>query len=90
VAIVGAGLDTPEDNQEWAEQEDFQYELWTDDDKALGTTYGALSSTADSSVSRVTMLLDAKGDLLLEYADSIDVGVHPTQVLHDCEILFGK
>jgi len=86
---VGVGLDTPSTNQSWAESEKFQFELWTDDDKTLGTTYGALSSTS-GAVKRVTMLLDEKGELLLEYTDSIDVGTHPGDVLEDCEILFGK
>jgi len=87
---VGVGLDTPSTNQAWAEDEKFQFELWTDDDKTLGVTYGALSSTSDNSVNRVTMLLDEKGELLLEYTDSIDVGTHPDDVLEDCQILFGK
>jgi peroxiredoxin len=87
---VGAGLDAPATNQAWAEEEEFQYELWTDDDATLGTTYGALSSPSDGSVARITMLLDEKGDLLLEYTDSIVVGTHPGEVLEDCEILFGK
>ena len=88
--IVGVGLDTPSTNQSWAEDEKFQFELWTDDDKTLGVTYGALTSTSDGSVKRVTMLLDEKGELLLEYTDHIDVGTHPDDVLSDCEILFGK
>ena len=87
---MGVGLDTPSTNQSWAESEKFQFELWTDEDKTLGVTYGALSSASDSSVKRVTMLLDEKGELLLEYTDSIDVGTHPGDVLEDCEILFGK
>ena len=87
---MGAGLDSPATNDAWAEDEDFQYELWTDEDKTLGITYGALSGPSDGSVDRVTMLLDAKGELLLEYTGSIAVGTHPADVLEDCEILFGK
>jgi peroxiredoxin len=87
---VGVGLDTPATNQSWAENEGFQYDLWTDDDKTLGITYGALSGASDTSVRRVTMLIDEKGELLLEYTDAIDVGTHPGDVLEDCEILFGK
>ena len=87
---MGVGLDTPSTNQAWADDEGFQFELWTDDDKTLGVTYGALSSTSDTSVKRVTMLLDEKGELILEYTTAIDVGTHPSLVLEDCEILFGK
>lgn len=87
---MGAGLDTPATNEAWADDEGFQYELWTDDDGTLGVTYGALSSASDGSVDRVTMLLDEKGELLLEYTGGISVGAHPGEVLEDCEILFGK
>jgi peroxiredoxin len=52
-------------------------------------TYGALENQRDTFVGRVTMLLDADGELLLEYVDSIDVGEHPAKVLEDCEALFG-
>jgi peroxiredoxin len=59
------------------------------DSTALGVTYGALENQRDTFVGRVTMLLDADGELLLEYVDSIDVGEHPAKVLEDCEALFG-
>ena len=86
--IVGVGLDEPETNQAWAEEEAFEFELWTDDDKALGLTYGALSGDTDTSVKRITRVLDADGLLVLEY-DEVDVGTSPFDVLDDCGILFG-
>lgn len=89
VTIVGVGLDEPEDNLAWAEREGFLFELWTDDDRALGVTYGALTGERDGSVARVTMLLDADGALLLTYTEFADIGTHPADVLEDCEVLFG-
>lgn len=89
MTIVGVGLDDPEDNLAWAEEEGFLFELWTDEDKVLGVTYGALTGSRDSSVDRITMLLDAAGDLLLTYTEAINVGTHPADVLEDCEALFG-
>jgi thioredoxin-dependent peroxiredoxin len=89
VTIVGVGLDAPAENLAWADEEGFGFELWTDDDRVLGVTYGALTGDRDSSVDRVTMLLDANGDLLLEYTEAINVGTHPGLVLEDCERLFG-
>ncbi len=83
------GLDEPAENLAWAEEEGFLFELWSDDDRVLGVTYGALTGERDSSVDRVTMLLDADGALILEYTESINVGTHPGQVLEDCEKLFG-
>jgi peroxiredoxin len=89
VVIVGVGLDGPEANLAWAEEKEFAFELWTDDEKVLGVTYGALSGDRDSSVDRVTMLLDAEGDLLLTYTEAINVGTHPADVLEDCAAIFG-
>jgi peroxiredoxin len=90
VRIVGAGLSTPAANQAWAEQEGYRYELWTDDTRTLGVTYGALDNRRDGSVARITVLLDADGTLLLSYLEDVVVGTHPGQVLADCEALFGR
>ena len=89
MTIIGVGLDSPADNLAWAEEESFTFELFTDDDSTLGVTYGALENGRDTFVDRVTMLLDADGELLLEYVEAIDVGTHPAKVLEDCEALFG-
>lgn len=90
VTIVGVGVDSPEDNLAWAEEEEFAYELWSDDDRVLGVTYGALSGSTDSSVDRVTMVLDADGALVLTYTEDIVLGTHPSEVLEDCAALFGE
>ncbi len=87
--IVGAGLSSPQANQAWAEQEGYLYEIWTDDTRALGMTYGALDGPRDSGVARVTVVLDSDGTLLLSYLEDVVVGTHPGQVLADCEALFG-
>ncbi len=56
----------------------------------LGITYGALTDAADPTVKRITVVLDANGDLVLEYLDDISVGTHPGQVLADVQLLFGN
>ena len=89
VQIVGVGFNPPEAMQAWAEDEGFTYELWTDTDRTLALTYGAAKRPDQSSPSRITMLLDAEGRLLLEYVGAIDTGTHPNDVLTDCEALFG-
>jgi peroxiredoxin len=89
VTIVGVGLDDPDVNAEWAAEEGFPFELWRDDDATLGVTYGALTSTTDRSVSRITVILDESGTLVLEYLEDIQVGAHPGEVLDDCSLLFG-
>ena len=96
MSIVGVSFDTTTANQAWATEHGFQYELWTDDDgvlpldKTLALHYGSISSDTGASqdAGRVTRLLDANGDLLLEYG-SVNVSVHPQNVLDDCTALFG-
>jgi hypothetical protein len=38
----------------------------------------------------VTLILDAKGTLILEYREGTGASGHPQQVLEDCQILFGN
>lgn len=86
--IIGVSFDPPEENQAWAEEEGFLFDLWTDHDRTLALHYGAATSATQSAASRVTKVLDADGVLVLEYTGVV-VGTHPAQVLHDCENLFG-
>lgn len=74
----------------WVEAEGFQYEVWTDDDVTLGQHYGAAKSVSTEYLNRITMLIGADGELLLEYTEDINLGTHPSEVLEDCEILFGE
>lgn len=88
MAIVGVSFDDPAKNQEWAEKEGFTFELWADDDRTLALAYGAASSASQPFADRVTKVLDDQGNLILEYP-KVSVGVHPGQVLSDCQVLFG-
>lgn len=88
VRIVGASFDPPEENQAWAVEQGYQYELWTDQDKTLALHYGAASSAGAVVPTRITRLLGEDGAVLLEYAVS-NTGAHPAEVLEDCQALFG-
>jgi len=88
VTIIGVSFDDPEDNAAFKANNEFAYELWSDVDRELALYYGAATSETQTYASRVTRLLDAEGDLVLEYAVTNPAG-HPQQVLEDCEILFG-
>ena len=81
-------FDTPAKNQEWAVDEGFTFELWTDDDKTLALYYGAATSETQQTATRISKLLLPDGTLLLDY---LKVGVtnHPQEVLEDCQALFG-
>ena len=84
---MGVSFDAPADNQAWAEDEGFQYELWSDDSRALAMHYGAAVSDTQTYALRVTVLLDADGDLVLEYNVGGDIATHPGRVLEDIETL---
>ncbi len=86
--IIGVSFDTPTKNQDWAIDEGFQFDLWSDTDRTLALYYGAATSATQGSASRVTKLLDANGALILEYRVS-SLGTHPSDVLADCQALFG-
>jgi len=91
VDIVGVGFSGPEVTSSWAAQEGFQYDVWTDDDsRTLSLHYGAVDSAGAAFPSRVTMLLDREGDLILKYTEQVNVGTHPDRVLEDCIRLFGE
>lgn len=89
VSIVGVGFDSPSDNLTWAEEENFPFELWTDDDKVLALTYGSVDSASTRFPGRVTVLLDSDGSWLLNY-DPVNPITSPQEVLEDCRALFGR
>jgi peroxiredoxin len=89
IEIVGVGFGSPEDNLSWAQDEGFQYEIWSDDDRTLAVYYGAAGSSSDWFPARRTVLLGSQGELLLEYEVS-DFGTHPAKVLEDCQAIFAE
>lgn len=89
MVIVGVSFDQPEDNQSWAEAQDYTFELWSDDDRTLAVYYGAASSTSAAYADRKTVILDAEGTLVLEY-ESVNPSSSPQDVLDDCTLLFGE
>lgn len=89
VEIVGVSFDSPAENAAWKRDEGFRFELWTDTERDLALYYGAAASASASAPSRITVLLDATGTLVLEYKEDIDVGTHPGHVLDDCRTLWG-
>ena len=89
IEIVGVGFGSPESNADWANEQGYQYEVWSDTDKTLAVYYGAANSTSAVFPNRITRLLDSQGHVLLEY-DNVDAGTSPGQVLNDCQAIFGN
>ena len=89
VRIVGVSFNAPDKNLRWATEQKFPFEVWSDLDKTLALTYGAAGSRWTLVPSRITVVLDASGNVVLEYKDGVDVGTHPQDVLEDCGKVFG-
>ncbi len=78
-------FDTPSSNAAFAQNQGFQYELWSDTQKTLAKYYGANGVMPQ----RVTRLLDAEGTLIVSYAVGGGINNHPQSVLEDCQAIFG-
>ena len=87
---MGVSFDSALKNAQWAAEESFNFELWSDTDRTLALTYGAATSDTQAYASRITVILNADGDLVLEYLTDINVGTHPNEVYDDCVKLFGS
>lgn len=90
MTIVAVGFNTPEENTTWAEQEEYTFDIWSDDEeRTLALHYGAVASANANYPNRITRILGEDGYVLLEY-NEVATGTHPQKVLDDCLILFGE
>ena len=89
VRIVGVSFDPPADTARWVEHEKFPFEVWSDESRALALAFGAADSAEARAPSRVTVLLDAEGKVLLRYG-SVWVTSHPQDVLEDARRVLPK
>ena len=86
---MGASFNSPSQNASWVNDQSYEYEVWSDVDKTLALYYEAIKSSITPIPGRVTVILDADGDLILEYRDGTSSAAHPQEVLEDCQALFG-
>ena len=90
VQIIGVSFGEPEVLRSWADEENFEFELWRDDDRTLALHYGAIETASSFWPDRITVMLDGDGNHILTYeVDIFGIGSHPADVLEDCETLFG-
>lgn len=87
--IVGASFNQPGTNAAWVADQGYQYEVWTDINQQLAEHYDAGPGLLPVP-QRVTVILDAKGALILEYRSATGTSGHPQDVLEDCQALFGN
>lgn len=83
-------FNSPAKNGNWVKNQSFAYEVWTDTNKTLAQYYGSVKGPGALIPGRVTVILDAEGTLILEYADGTSNAGHPQEVLEDCQAIFGS
>ncbi len=86
--MIGCSFDTPADNATFKANNEYQYALWSDTNKALAMNYGAATSKLFPFPMRRTMILDPYGRWILKYNVS-SPGPHTIDVLADMELLLG-
>ena len=90
--IVGISFDTPEENKEFAESQEFPFHLVSDVDRATGRAFGVVRPDAEQYASfarRYSFLIDPAGVIRRTY-DVADVYGHAETVLADLAELQGE
>ena len=86
MSIVGATYGSAANAANWVEDQEFQYEVWSDQDKVLGQALGA----GDGGMAkRVSALLDSQGRVVVRYPE-VGFGRHPSEMLDDVRRLEGQ
>ena len=86
---MAVSFGAPEVTKAWVDDQSFPYEVWTDTDKALARTFGAIADPEAQRPSRITVVLDEKGAVVLEYRDiGLGLAGHPQDVLDDVKALY--
>lgn len=84
VKLFGVSNGTPESRKEFADKYTLPFPLIADTDKIWGTAFGV--GTTMGMYQRVSFLIDKEGKVAKVY-ESVDPGVHATDVLSDIETL---
>jgi len=90
VQVVGVSFDSPSKNNKFKAVEGFTFDLWTDAQRELALHYGAAKSSKQYFASRVTAVIDPKGELALFYSSAavgFDLYNHAAIVLEDLKVL---
>ncbi len=83
---MGVSFDTPAANLAFHDENEMQYELWSDINRELALYYQAANSRYQLWADRVTVVLDDQGRLCVVYP-SVSAGTHPQDVLEDLTLL---
>ncbi len=88
--MVGVGFSSPSQNAQWAQTMGYEFEIWTDSDRALSLALGTIASALEEAPDRDAFVIDSEGQAILAYRGAVSLGADPADVLADCELLFGE
>jgi thioredoxin-dependent peroxiredoxin len=80
--VLGASLNTVEDNAAFARKNGFTFPLLCDTDRSISVAYGACDGVKDRYSERISFLIDEQGTVARVY-DSVNPRDHAAQVLAD-------
>lgn len=83
--ILGVSFDSARDNRAFKEKFTFPFPLLCDTERMLGVAYGACDSPTASHAKRITVVIDADGNVARVY-DKVDARTHPQTVLVDLAV----
>jgi len=81
VVVLGASLDTVEENAAFASKYEFPFPLLCDTTREVAVAYGACDAAA-SHANRISYLIDENGTIATVY-EHVDPKIHPSKVLLD-------
>ena len=87
VEIVGVSFDHPTENKAFANVNNFQYDLLSDQEHVMTKYYGAYSNPIFAN--RETVILDPTGRWVLTYPTVGNTKQHPNDVLADLIAIVG-
>ena len=81
IVVLGASFDSVEDNTAFAKKFNFPFLLLCDQDRAIGSSYGA-AEPGSAFPRRISFLIDGAGRIARVY-DPVNARTHPVEVLAD-------
>lgn len=83
--MLGISFDVPADNKTFQQENNFPFDLLSDPDKSIGTTYEVLRDPDDKFAdypNRISYLIDPEGSIVKSY-EVADPSGHAAEVLVD-------
>lgn len=88
VQILGVSFDSAAENKAFHAKHELPFPLLCDTERMLGVAYGACDEPTASHAKRITIVIDAEGNVARLY-NKVDPRSHPKTVLEDLKAAHG-